>query len=276
MERDLQAKLEDLRRLLGKISEAVVAFSGGADSSLLAVLAHQVMGRRMLAAIADSPSLPRHELSEAKRFAHHHAFAVETIKTTELDDPRYLRNSADRCGFCKDALLDGLIAHPELAGRTLLLGVNSDDLKEYRPGQAVARSRGARFPLAEAGLSKDDVRTLSREIGLETWDKPAAACLASRIAYGVPVSSKALARVEQAEHALRSLGLSGDVRVRDQGADVARIEVDPARFEDLLSLRREVVGSLHDAGFRYVTLDLEGFRSGSHNLALIPLGSLVR
>jgi uncharacterized protein len=228
----------------------------------------------MIAAIADSPSLPRHELNEATRFARRHAFALKTIRTRELDDPRYRRNSADRCGFCKDALLDGMTTNPELAGRTLLLGVNTDDLNEFRPGQVAARSRGARFPLAEAGLSKEDVRALSREIGLETWDKPAAACLASRIAYGVPVTSEALARVERAEDALRSLGLFGDVRVRDHGGDVARIEVDPVRFEDLLALRGEVVEGLHDAGFRFVTLDLEGFRSGSHNLALIPLESL--
>jgi uncharacterized protein len=271
---DPQRKLGDLRRSLGELSEAVVAFSGGVDSSLLAVVAHQVMGGGMVAAIADSPSLPRHELDEATRFARRHAFALETIQTRELDDPRYRRNSADRCGFCKDALLDGLIAHPRLSRRTLLLGVNTDDLRDHRPGQAIARSRGARFPLADAGLSKDDVRTLSRELGLETWDKPAAACLASRIAYGVPVTSKALVRVERAEDALRSLGVSGDVRVRDQGGDVARIEVDPMRFEDLLAQRREVVDGLRDAGFRYVTLDLEGFRSGSHNLALIPLQSL--
>jgi uncharacterized protein len=271
---DVQVKLGDLRRLLGDFSEAVVAFSGGVDSSLLAVVAHQVLGGRMIAAIADSPSLPRHELSEATRFARRHAFALKTIRTWELDDPRYRRNSADRCGFCKDALLDGITANPELAGRTLLLGVNTDDLNEFRPGQAAAQSRGARFPLAEAGLSKEEVRALSRELGLETWDKPAAACLASRIAYGVPVTSEALGRVERAEDALRSLGLFGDVRVRDHGGDVARIEVDPVRFEDLLALRGEVVDGLHDAGFRFVTMDLEGFRSGSQNLALMPLESL--
>lgn len=274
MGKDPRTKLGDLRRLLGELSEAVVAFSGGADSSLLAVVAHQVMEGRMVGAIADSPSLPRHELSEARRFADRHGFPLETIQTRELDDPRYRRNSADRCGFCKDALMDGLTAHPRLSKRTLLLGVNTDDLHEHRPGQAVALSRGARFPLAEAGLSKEDVRALSRELGLETWDKPAAACLASRIAYGVPVTSEALARIERAEDLLRSLGLFGDVRVRDHGADLARIEVDPLSLERLLQLRLEVVNGLHEAGFRYVTLDLEGFRSGSHNLSLIPLGSL--
>jgi uncharacterized protein len=269
-------KLRALRQLLAEIPDTVVAFSGGADSSFLAVVARQVMGTRMVAAIADSPSLPRRELADATRFARRHGFALETIETREVEDPRYRRNSADRCGFCKDALVDGLTAHPGLAGRTLLLAVNTDDLHDHRPGQAVARSRGARFPLAEVGLSKHDVRTLSRELGLETWDKPAAACLASRIAYGVPVSQEALARVERAEEALRSLGLSGDVRVRDQGADLARIEVSSERFADVLEIRADVVEGLHEAGFRYVTLDLEGYRSGSHNLALIPTRSLRR
>jgi uncharacterized protein len=274
--RDPRAKLGDLRRVLGDFPEAVVAFSGGVDSSFLAVVAHRVMGTRMIAAIADSPSIPRHELQEATRFAHRHAIALETIRTGEVDDPRYRENTAARCGFCKDALLDGLTAHPGLAGRTLLLGVNADDLHDHRPGQAVARKRGARFPLAEVGLSKADIRSLSRELGLETWDKPAAACLASRIAYGVPVTPDALARVERAEEHLRSLGMSGDVRVRDQGANLARIEVDPTRFEDVLAARTEIVEGLREAGFRYVTMDLEGFRSGSNNLALISLGSLRR
>jgi uncharacterized protein len=276
MSPDLREKRRDLRRLLGELSEAVVAFSGGADSSFLAVVAQQVMGARMVAAIADSPSLPRRELEAATAFARRHGVALEVVRTDELDDPRYRRNSPDRCGFCKGALVDGLMNNPRLVDRTLLLGVNTDDLHDHRPGQAVARSRGARFPLAEAGLSKDDVRTLSRELGLETWDKPAAACLASRIAYGVPVTQEALARVERAEGVLRALGLSGDVRVRDQGADLARVELDSSRFVDVLARRNEIVDGLHEAGFRYVTLDLEGFRSGSQNLALIPARSLRR
>jgi uncharacterized protein len=271
---NLQEKLRDLRRLLGELSHAVVAFSGGADSSLLAVVAHEVLGARMVAAIADSPSLPRRELRAATGFARRHGIALEVIPTSELSDPRYRRNSHDRCGFCKEALVDGLMAHAGMSHRTLLLGVNVDDLRDHRPGQAVARSRGARFPMVEAGLSKQDVRSLSRTLGLETWDKPAAACLASRLSYGIPVTEKALSRVERAEDLLRALGLAGDVRVRDQGADLARIEVSLELFDDVLACRTELVQGLREVGFRYVTLDLEGYRSGSHNLALIPLQSL--
>jgi uncharacterized protein len=190
------------------------------------------------------------------------------IPTTELDDPRYRSNGSDRCGFCKEALLEAVIADPLLAGGTILLGVNLDDLDDHRPGQRAARDRGARFPLVEARLGKHEVRDLARELHLETWDKPAAACLASRLAYGVPVSEEALRRIERAETSLRTLGFAGDVRVRDQGADLARVEVPTDRFEEVVARRIEIVGAMQDAGFRYVTLDLEGFRSGSHNLTI--------
>jgi len=271
---DHHTKLKDLRRALAELPASTVAFSGGADSALLAAVGRRVMGDRVVAAIADSPSLPRRELRSAVEFAERHAIDLHVIQTTELEDPRYQRNGLDRCGFCKGALVDALLAQPELAARTLLLGVNADDLHDHRPGQTIAQARGARFPLAEVGLSKDEVRILSKGLGLETWDKPAAACLASRIAYGVPVTRERLARIERAEEVLLELGFTGDVRVRDQGADLARIEVDPERFDHLLARKDEVVAGLREAGFRYVTLDLEGFRSGSHNLALIPLGGL--
>jgi uncharacterized protein len=268
------AKLRDLRRALSELPASVVAFSGGADSAFLAAVGREVMGSRIVAAIADSPSLPRRELRSALEFAERHEIEVHVIETGELEDPRYQRNDLDRCGFCKGALVDAVLARRELAGRTLLLGVNTGDLSDHRPGQTIASARGARFPLAEAGLSKAEVRSLSKDLGLETWDKPAAACLASRIAYGVPVTREGLARIERAEEVLREVGFTGDVRVRDQGADLARIEIDPRRFDQLLARKDEVVAGLRDAGFRYVTLDLEGFRSGSHNLALIPVGGL--
>ncbi len=271
---DRHTKLKELRRVLTGLPASVVAFSGGADSAFLAAVGREVMGSRIVAAIADSPSLPRRELHSAVAFAERHGIEFRVIETSELEDPRYRRNDQDRCGFCKGALVDALMARPALASRTMLLGVNADDLHDHRPGQTIARARGARFPLAEVGLSKDEVRSLSRELGLETWDKPAAACLASRIAYGVPVTGEGLARIERAEEVLRELGSTGDVRVRDQGADLARIEVDPERFDHLLARKDEVVAGLRQAGFRYVTLDLEGFRSGSHNLALVPLGEL--
>lgn len=261
-------KLGRLRDLLADLSEVVVGYSGGADSSFLALVAHGVLGPRVVAAIADSPSLPRRELREAIELARKHGIRVEIVRTAELNDPSYRRNSFDRCARCKDALADAVFSAPALAGRTLLLGVNVDDLKDHRPGQEAARRRGARFPLVEAGLSKDEVRLLSRELGLETWDKPAAACTASRVAYGVPVTIEALSRVERAEERLRDLGLWGDVRVRDQGGDLARIEVPVERIDEAIAMRAAVVDAVRGAGFSYVTLDLEGFRSGSQNLVM--------
>lgn len=261
-------KLVDLRRILTAIPAPVVGFSGGVDSSLLAVVARETIGAGLTAVIADSPSLPRRELADAIGFARRHDIPLEVVRTNEMADPRYRRNGADRCAFCKEALSDAVLSHPAFRDRTLLLGVNRSDLGDHRPGQRAAQRRGARFPLVEAGLDKAEVRALSRELRLDTADKPAAACLASRVAYGVPVSEEGLRRVEVAEESLRGLGLAGDVRVRDQGGDLARIEVRSERFDDVLARRAEIVDAMHGAGFLYVTLDLEGFRSGSQNLRL--------
>jgi uncharacterized protein len=265
---DPRSKLRELRTILHTIADPVVAFSGGVDSSFLALVARQEVGERLRAVIADSPSLPRRELSDAVGLARKHDIALEVVATDELHDDRYRANGSDRCASCKEALVDAVVAHPSLQRGTLLLGVNLDDLGDHRPGQAAAARRGARFPLVEAGLGKHEVRTLARELDLETWDKPAAACLASRLAYGVLVTAAALRRIERAEDALRDLGFSGDVRVRDQGGDLARIEVPADRLPELVRQREDVVRTLHAAGFRYVTLDLEGFRSGSQNLVL--------
>jgi uncharacterized protein len=264
-------KLDDLRSILAAIPDPVVAFSGGVDSSLLAVVARRERGERLRAVIADSPSLPRRELDAAVELARRHDLPLEIVPTDELHDQRYRANGTDRCASCKEALVEAVVSHPRLRGRTLLLGVNVDDLGDHRPGQAAARRRGARFPLVEAGLGKHEVRSLARDLGIETWDKPAAACLASRLAYGVPVTAEALRRIERAEEALGALGFAGDVRVRDQGGDLARIEVPTDRLEDLVAGRIAVIEALRAAGFRYVTLDLEGFRSGSQNL-VITLG----
>jgi len=261
-------KLKDLRGIVARIPEPVVGFSGGVDSSLLAVVARQEVGERLRAVIADSPSLPRRELDAAIALARRHDVPLEIVATDELRDPRYRANGPDRCAHCKDALVEAVVAHPDLQDRTLLLGVNVDDLGDHRPGQGAAKRRGARFPLVEAGLGKHEVRSLARELEIVSWDKPAAACLASRLAYGVEVTAEALARIERAEEALRTLGFAGDVRVRDQGAELARIEVPPDRLVDLVARRTVVVEALRGAGFRYVTLDLEGFRSGSQNLVI--------
>jgi uncharacterized protein len=266
--RSTRQKFTHLRLILTDIPDPVVAFSGGVDSSLLAVAAHESIGDAVTAVIADSPSIPRQELTDAIEFAGRHDIRLEVVRTNEMDDPRYRRNGSDRCAFCKEALTDAVLRRPVFRDRTLLLGVNVDDLGDHRPGQRAAKRRGARFPLAEAGLGKAEVRALAREMDLETWNKPAAACLASRLAYGVPVSEEALRRIEQAEESLGRLGLAGDVRVRDQGRDLARIEVRSERFDDVMARRQDIVDAMHDAGFLYVTLDLEGFRSGSHNLTL--------
>jgi uncharacterized protein len=261
-------KFTRLRAILIAIPDAVVGFSGGVDSSLLAVAAREAIGDALRAVIADSPSLPRRELNAAIEFARRHAIHLEVVHTNEMADPSYRKNGADRCAFCKEALTDAVLSHPAFMDRTLLLGVNVDDLGDHRPGQRAAQRRGARFPLAEAGLGKREVRALARDLDLETWDKPAAACLASRLAYGVQVSEEALRRIEEAEESLGLLGFAGDIRVRDQGRELARIEVRPERFQDVMALRAEIVGAMHEAGFLYVTLDLEGFRSGSQNLVI--------
>jgi pyridinium-3,5-biscarboxylic acid mononucleotide sulfurtransferase len=261
-------KFAHLRLILADIPDPVVGFSGGVDSSLLAVAARDAIGDALGAVIADSPSLPRRELRAAIGFARRHQIRLEVVHTNEMTNPSYRRNGADRCAFCKEALTDAVLSHPAFLDRTLLLGVNLDDLGDHRPGQRAAQRRGARFPLAEAGLGKGEVRALAQDLNLETWDKPAAACLASRLAYGVPVSDEALKRIEEAEGFLARLGFAGDIRVRDQGRDLARIEVRPERFGDVMARRVEIVDALHDAGFLYVTLDLEGFRSGSQNLVL--------
>ncbi|MGH2656661.1 MAG: ATP-dependent sacrificial sulfur transferase LarE [Actinomycetota bacterium] len=268
------SKLDTLERVLRRLRGAAIAFSGGADSAFLAFVAHRTLGDDMVAVTADSPSLPRRELAEAAAFAREHGIPHRVVPTSELADPRYAKNAGDRCAWCKEALMDALLTRDEFSG-PVLLGVNIDDLRDHRPGQARALHRGARFPLVEAGLSKGEIRSISRTFGLSTWNKPAAACLSSRIAYGVPVTEAALARVERAEEALRGLGFSGNLRVRDHGGDLARIEVDLQEVGALLRRREEVVRALKEAGFRFVTVDLEGYRSGSQNV-LLTLGTAVR
>lgn len=253
-----------LRADLGRLGRVVVAFSGGADSAFLAWVATDVLGAdRALAATAVSPSLARAELDDCRQLAAEWGLRHVEVPTDEADDPAYLANTTDRCYHCKAGLLRALgpIAANESA--TVVLGVNVDDLGEHRPGQRAASERGAVFPLVDAGFTKADVRRASRRAGLRTWDKPAAACLASRLPYGTPVTVGRLAAVEQAEAALRRLGFR-QLRVRHYG-DLARVELDEDDLHRAVERRAAVVDAVRSAGYRYVTLDLEGFRSGNLN-----------
>jgi pyridinium-3,5-biscarboxylic acid mononucleotide sulfurtransferase len=260
------AELDLLRGGLERLGGAVVAFSGGADSSLLAWVAHEVLGDRALAVTAASPSLPAAELEACRELAASWGMAWCQVATQELDDPRYAANDGDRCYWCKDALLAALAPVAAARQATVCLGVNLDDLDDHRPGQRAARERGAAFPLVDAGLTKARVRALSRELGLATWDKPAAACLASRLPYGTPVTLGRLAAVERAEAALRALGWT-ELRVRHHG-DVARIEVPEHELEAVVARRAEVRAAVVGAGYRWVALDLGGLRSGGFNQLL--------
>lgn len=252
----------------------VVAFSGGADSAFLARVAHDTLGPgRVLAATAVSASLADDEHADCAALAAEWGLRWQQVETAELDDPSYVRNDGDRCARCKDALMDALEPLADQEGATVVLGVNVDDLGDHRPGQEAAAGRGARFPLVEAGFTKALVREASRHLGLRTWDKPAAACLASRLPYGTPVTVERLTSVGRAEAALRSLGFA-ELRVRHYG-DIARLEVPVAQLEEVIRCRGAVIDAVHEAGYRYVTLDLEGLRSGNLNAALSGSGRLT-
>lgn len=259
--------LDALRRALQDLGRVVVAFSGGADSAFLARVAHDTLGvDRVHVVTAVSPSLAGDERADAAALADEWGLRWSAVETHEMADAAYRVNDGDRCGRCKVALMDVLdpIAVYELA--TVVLGVNVDDLADHRPGQTVAADRGARFPLVEAGLTKADVRHHSRAMGLRTADKPAAACLASRVPYGTEVTVAVLSAVERAEGALRRLGFD-DLRVRHLD-DTARIEVPTDRLAEVVERRAEVVAAVAAAGYAYVTLDLEGLRSGNLNRTL--------
>jgi uncharacterized protein len=260
--RALEARLPQLGRLL-------VAYSGGIDSAFLAWAAHRALGDRMTAIIGDSPSLARTQLADALAFAVEHDIPVEVVPTAELARADYARNDASRCFFCKDELFRTLEALCAARGFDhIAYGINYDDLGDYRPGQQAARQHGVVAPLLEAGLTKQEIRELARAAGLRLWDKPASACLASRLAYGMKVTPEALAQVERGEDALRQLGFR-QFRVRHHG-EIARIEI--SRDELARALTLEMAATLtrlfKELGFTFVTLDLEGFRSGSMNALL--------
>ena len=264
---DVLAGIDRLRRRIAELGPLVVAFSGGADSALLAWVANDVLGAAAVHAVtAVSPSLAPEEAADCAALSREWGLRWTPVPTDELADPRYTANDGERCYHCKAELLDvvGPIAARE--GATVALGVNLDDLGDHRPGQRAAEERGAVFPLVDAGLTKADVRAASKGLGLRTWDKPAAACLASRVPYGTPVTLGVLREVAAAESGLRALGFR-QLRVRHYG-ELARLELGVEELAQAVSRRDEVVAAVHRAGYRYVTLDLEGFRSGNLNAAL--------
>lgn len=261
---DELVRLRDELRRLGRV---VVAFSGGADSAFLAWVAHDTLGPEgALCLTAISPSLAAEEEADCRALADEWGLRWVGLATSEMDDPAYVANDVDRCAHCKTSLMEvaGPLARSESA--TVVLGVNLDDLGDHRPGQAAAAAGGAQFPLVTAGFTKSGVRHWSRRLGLRTWDKPAAACLASRLPYGTPVSIERLRSVGRAEASLRALGFR-ELRVRHHG-DVALIEVPEADLEAAVAQRGEVVEAVRSAGFAFVALDLEGFGSGRLNRVL--------
>jgi uncharacterized protein len=273
---NVEAKDELLQANLRSLGRTLVAYSGGVDSAYLAWAAYQTLGRDMLAIIADSPSLARTQLADAIAFANEQSIPLEVVATSELDRPEYVRNDAQRCFFCKDELFT-LMEELRMARGfdAIAYGVNLDDQGDFRPGQRAARAHRIVAPLFDAGLTKEEIRALARSAGLRIWDKPASACLSSRIEYGRPVTREALNVVEKGEDALRALGFR-QFRVRHHG-EIVRIEIAREELERALdpAMAAEFTRIFKALGFKFVTLDLEGFRSGSMN-ALLPAEDLLR
>ena len=271
---DLQAKLLALRARLGPLRRLLVAYSGGVDSAFLAWVAHQELGADMLAVLADSPSLARAQMQDALAFAEEQRIPLLVIETAELERPEYRRNDKDRCFHCKDELFTTMQEYARQHGfHAVAYGMNVDDQGDYRPGQQAAQRHGVAAPLLEAGLTKQEIRQLARRAGLRLWDKPASPCLSSRVEYGRPVTREVLSAIEAGEEALRHLGFR-QFRVRHHG-ELVRVEIAPDELPRALTpaMAAEFTRIFRALGFSYVTLDLEGFRSGSMN-ALLPAASL--
>lgn len=264
---DLLAKRDRLLALLGEIPGAAVAFSGGVDSAVVAQAAFLALGGKAVAVTADSPSVSRGELADARRLAARIGIRHVVVATDEFNDPNYLKNAGDRCYFCKSELYTRIERElPALGVDVVLSGANLDDNGDYRPGLTAAAEHKVRHPLQEAGFTKADVRALARLWDLPVWDKPASPCLSSRLAPGLAVTPERTRRVEEAEAYLHGLGLR-ECRVRYHDGDLARVEVPPAELARFAAepVREGLARRLHDLGFKFVTLDLDGFRSGSLN-----------
>ena len=275
LKQEMKQKLEVLRVTLASLDSLLVAYSGGTDSAFLAYTAHQVLGDRMLAVIADSPSLPRQELAAALAFASEHGIPTHILQTRELEDPNYARNDRNRCFHCKDELFTQMeAARLQLRFDHIAYGMNVDDRGDFRPGQKAAEAHNALAPLVVANLNKAEIRMLARDAGLTLADKPASACLSSRIEYGRPVTAENLSQVERAEEALHALGFL-HVRVRHHG-ELARIEIarhDLPRALTLAMLDR-ITEALQPLGFVFITIDTQGYRSGSMN-DVLPVSAIA-
>lgn len=273
---EIETKLSDLEAKLRQLGSLMVAYSGGVDSAFLAATAHRILGDRMLAVLADSASLSRRDMEQACDFANSLGMPLQVIATQELDQPEYQRNDANRCFHCKDELfrqMEGLGV--KLGFTHIAYGMNADDTRDYRPGQRAAEEHAVLAPLAEAGLTKQEVRMLSKAAGFALWDRPAAPCLASRVEYGRKVTREVLEQVERAEENMRQLGFR-ELRVRHHG-ELARVEIARAELPRALSMEMldQISAALKQAGFQYITLDCSGFRSGSMN-AILPVDVLSR
>jgi uncharacterized protein len=273
--RPVQQKESLLRQRLQELDSVLVAYSGGVDSAFLAWMAHKVLGEKMLAVLADSPSLARSQMRDAVAFAHDHGIPIEIVRTEEMERPDYVRNDTTRCFHCKDELFRVMEGKNRVLGfRHIAYGMNVDDRGDFRPGQRAAALHGVVAPLVDVGFGKQEIRELARDLGLRVWDKPASACLSSRIEYGRPVTREVLTAVEEGEEALRHLGFR-QFRVRHHG-EIVRIEIAREEMDRVftLAMANTLVPLFKALGFKYVTLDCEGFRSGSMN-AVLPAHAIL-